>query len=126
MRYDEFIQRVADRTGLSADRAEALTRATLITLGERISGGEAQDLASQLPKDLQSALTPSDELAEGFDLDEFVRRVKARAGTDDQDEARDGARAVFLTLGEAVTGGELRHVLSQLPEEFREFAEPVH
>jgi uncharacterized protein (DUF2267 family) len=126
MKYDEFISHVSSRAGVPPDQAEVLTRVTLATLAERISGGEARDLASQLPKDLQPALVPSQEWAEKFDLAEFVRRVKGRAELDDEKTARDGVRAVFLTLAEAVSGGQFRDVMSQLPKEFRELVEPAH
>ncbi|MGW5479946.1 DUF2267 domain-containing protein [Streptomyces sp. NPDC004008] len=58
------------------------------------------------------------------DLDDFVRRVRDRAVSDE--EARRGTRAVFSGLRTAVTGGEFRHVMSQLPSEFQELVEPVH
>jgi len=38
------------------------------------------------------------------------------------EQAREGARAVFAILHEAVSGGEFRDVMSQLPSEFTEFA----
>jgi uncharacterized protein (DUF2267 family) len=126
MKYDEFVSHVSARAGVPPDRAAVLTRVTLTTLAERITGGEARDLASQLPKDLQTALIPPQEPAEKFDLAEFVRRVKGRAEIDDEETAREGVRAVFLTLAEAVTGGQFRDVMSQLPREFRELVEPAH
>ena len=49
MKYDEFIARVAENVGVSSAEAEKLPSATLETLAERISGGEARDLAAQLP-----------------------------------------------------------------------------
>lgn len=119
MTYDEFIARVAERAGTSPERAADLTRATLLTLNERISGGEARDLASQLPQDLKKWLVPTSGGAEAFDVEDFKRRVRERAKLSD-DEAERGIRAVFAVLGEAVTSGEFDDVLSQLPSEFRE------
>ena len=55
MRYEEFISSVAQRTGLFEGDAVALTRATLTTLAERISGDEACDLVGRLPFPLQDA-----------------------------------------------------------------------
>jgi uncharacterized protein (DUF2267 family) len=51
-------------------------------------------------------------------LDEFVRRVAERAGTD-SDHAFAQVGAVFATLREAVTSGELDDIAAQLPEELR-------
>jgi uncharacterized protein (DUF2267 family) len=116
MQYDEFIALVSERTGLFEGEAVALTRATLATLAERISGGEARDLAAQLPGPLQDALLPTKEEAEAFSFDEFVRRVAERSGhvTSESDVI-----AVMATLRDAVTPGEFDDVLSQLPNEFQ-------
>ncbi|GAB3957055.1 hypothetical protein GCM10027614_71340 [Micromonospora vulcania] len=57
MNDNEFLALVATRSGMSSQQATAVTQATLTTLAERIDGGEARDLASQLPAGLQG--TPS-------------------------------------------------------------------
>ncbi|MCW2768139.1 MAG: hypothetical protein JWO11_4098 [Nocardioides sp.] len=118
MRHDEFIAKVAQRADVSAGAAEALTAATLKTLAERISGGEAADLASQLPKELQPHLIAAEETAERFGVDEFIRRVADRAGTD-PDSALKAQGAVFATIREAVSPGELDDIASQLPDDLR-------
>lgn len=119
MNHDEFISKVAERASVPKGEAERLTRATLMTLAERITGGEARDLADQLPTQLKDALIPSQEPAEAFGLDEFVTRVARRAAVDEA-EAKDGVRAVFSTLREAVSPGEFDDVMSQLPKEYDE------
>jgi uncharacterized protein (DUF2267 family) len=117
MKYEEFISRVAQNAELSEEDAAALTRATLATLAERISGGEAQDLAAQLPAPLQTALISAHENAEAFSFEEFVERTAERAGTDPS-VAQVAIAAVFATLRDAVTAGEFDDVLSQLPAGF--------
>jgi uncharacterized protein (DUF2267 family) len=117
MKYEEFIAQVAQNAGLSEEDAARLTRATLATLAERITGGEAQDLAAQLPLPLQNALISAHENAEAFSYQEFVERTAERAGTD-PDVAEVAIAAVFVTLRDAVTPGEFDDVLSQLPAEF--------
>lgn len=117
MKYEEFIARVAKYADLSEEDAEKLTRATLATLAERITGGEAQDLAAQLPGPLKTALTGAPENAEAFSFEEFVERTAERAGTD-VDVAEVAVIAVFATLRDAVTPGEFDDVLSQLPSDF--------
>ena len=69
MDYDNFIAKVAERAGTPRGEAEALARATLQTLAERITGGEAQDLAAQLPKQAGAAFPRSDS------DDRHVRRL---------------------------------------------------
>ncbi|HEX2772493.1 MAG TPA: DUF2267 domain-containing protein [Micromonosporaceae bacterium] len=124
MNYETFIDRVAQRAGVSSDQAVILTRATLETLADRLTAGEALDLAAQLPKRLQMPLRPREETAERFSLAECIRRVGERAGVDEA-AAANGVRAVFATLRQAVTGGEFEDLLAQLPSDFAEVAEPV-
>jgi uncharacterized protein (DUF2267 family) len=119
MKFDQFVDLVAQRANVPRDRAQALTDATLRTLAERITGGEARDLAAQLPEELKPSLSGAAETAEAFSRKEFVRRVAERASLD-EDAARDGARAVMVTLREAVTTGEWDDITSQLPEDFNE------
>jgi uncharacterized protein (DUF2267 family) len=121
--YDEFIGRVAQNVGVSDAEADKLTWATLATLAERISGGEARDLAAQLPLPLQNALLPASEEAEGFSFEEFVRRTAERAGTDPL-VAETAVDAVLAILRDAVTPGEFDDVLSQLPQDFKRLGAP--
>ena len=123
MNYDEFIGRVADGVGVDRSEAEKLTRAVLTTLGERITGGEARDLAAQLPIQLQNPLLPAEEEAEAFDFVEFVRRVADRAGSD-VNTAGMAVDVVFDTLRDAITPGEFDDVLSQLPDDFKRVGSP--
>ncbi|MEN3343474.1 MAG: hypothetical protein V7635_50 [Arthrobacter sp.] len=124
MQFDQFADLVAQRSNLDRDRARALTDATLKTLSERITGGEARDLAAQLPKELKASLESAQEPAEAFSVDEFVRRVAERTGLD-ENAARDGARAVMVTIREAVAGGEWDDITSQLPTEYSELTGPI-
>lgn len=124
MKYQEYIDAVADRADVTFEEAELLSYATLQTLGERISAGEARDLAAQLPKGLQEAMSKPEELAEPFGLGEFIRRVSIRAGVDPV-LAGDAVRATLTTLREAVTDGEFDDILAQLPKEYRAVIEPA-
>jgi uncharacterized protein (DUF2267 family) len=117
MKFEEFIAQVAQEAGLSEEDAATLTRATLSTLAERISGGEARDLAAQLPAPLKTALISAHENAEAFSVKEFVERTAERADTD-PDVADVAVDAVLATLRDAVTPGEFDDVLSQLPADF--------
>jgi uncharacterized protein (DUF2267 family) len=122
MNHEQFVSSVAERAGVDPEQAEAIARATLVTLAERITGGEARDLAAQLPVPLQNPLLSADEEAEAFSLDEFLHRTAQRAGTD-QDTADIGVAAVMTTLRESVSSREFDDVMSQLPQEFRGLAE---
>ncbi|MER7894126.1 DUF2267 domain-containing protein [Micromonospora sp. NPDC094482] len=126
MNYDTFVDQVAQRTRTSSEQAVTLTRATLVTLAERLTGGEVLDLAAQLPKPLQVVLKPGPgtEAADRFGAAEFVARVGERAAVDEP-AARDAIRAVLTTLREAITGGEFDDVVVQLPRDYRDMVEPA-
>jgi uncharacterized protein (DUF2267 family) len=126
MTYDDFIKAVAKRAGVSPEQATTIAYATLETLADRISGGEAADLADQLPDRLADHVqkSPVREYAEPFELDEFIRRVSARAGIDAK-MAETGARAVLTTVREAVPGYEFGDMIAQLPKDFWKVIEPV-
>jgi uncharacterized protein (DUF2267 family) len=119
LRYDEFIGHVQHRARLgSRAEAERATRATLETLAERLVGGEAHDLAAQLPLELALSLQPPDAgLGAKLTLDEFFELVSEREGVD-LPEATFHARVVIGLLTEAVSMGEIKDVRVQLPAAF--------
>ena len=118
VQYEEFLSKVQDRIGpVGPDEARRTVTATLSTLSERINGGEAKDLAAQLPEELKEPIQRSGEEAERFSFEEFLRRVGEREGVN-TDAARDHASAVITVLREAVTGGQLDDIRAQPPQEF--------
>ena len=116
MDHDTFVDTVMQAAGIDRDEAERAVRATLTTLAERISAGEARDLAAQLPPELAPWLNV-DKRSERFDVDEFLRRVAERCGTD-EDAALRRARSVFAVLGQTIAPGELDDVASELPKDY--------
>jgi uncharacterized protein (DUF2267 family) len=114
--YVGFLSRVERDAGLSRPEAERAVRATLQTLGERLSRGQSRDLAAQLPPEL-AGVVASDTNAQAYDLDEFLRRVAEREGVSVAD-ARAHARAVFATLGRAVRRKEIDDMAAELPKDF--------
>lgn len=124
MKYDEFIAQVERRAGLdSRDAAIRATAATLETLAERLAGGEAKDLASQLPPEIGIYLEqPLAGAGEPFTVDEFFERVSKRMGVALAD-ATFQARIIIALVSEVVTVGEIENVRAQLPADFRELFE---
>ena len=117
MKFDDFVGRVHNRAQMaSTGEAVGAIRATLQTLGERLYGGEADDLAAQLPEEIGAYLRTG-ESNERFSLDEFCRRVADREGVDRPD-ATYHARVVMEVVGEAVSQGEMDDVRAQLPAEY--------
>jgi uncharacterized protein (DUF2267 family) len=124
VKYDEFIAQVQRRADLSTkDEAERAIRATLETLAGRLAGGEAKDLAAQLPPEIAIYLEqPRVGAGEDFSLDEFFKLVSEREGVE-LAEASFHARVVLGLLTEVVTMGEIEDVRAQLPPEFRQLFE---
>ena len=115
--YEPFLEVVEQKAHRSREDAERAARATLQTLAERISAGQARDLAEQLPPELAPWLATTGG-AEPFDVDEFVRRVAEREGTEVARAERD-ARAVFAALGRCVRRRkEIDDLVSELPRSF--------
>ncbi len=100
MDHEAFIDAVATAAQLDAEGAERATRAVLQTLAERIDRGEARDLAARLPAEVAPWIATTSP-AEGFDVDEFVRRVGQREGVNEP-TAYGHARAVLDALARAV------------------------
>jgi uncharacterized protein (DUF2267 family) len=115
MRYDQFLASVRGR-GEYADRQEAerVMRTVLGVLGQRLEAGEAKDLASQLPMQAAVPLVERQGPAEALGVREFLGRVAATTGATEETAQWD-ASAVLTTVADAVTGGELNDVLTQLP-----------
>jgi len=115
MKLQEFVDQVQDRAYFeSPEDAMKAIEATLTTLGERLSPGEAHSLAEQLPPELGQYLEQSPG-PQSFDLDDFLTRVSVREGTDIT-EAAIHARVVLDVLRDSVSPaimGRLRHQLTR-------------
>jgi uncharacterized protein (DUF2267 family) len=125
-RYERFVTTIEQLAGIPWIRAERAARATLETLGERITGGQARRLAEDLPVELRMWLTTGSdggarhgEEAQRFDVSEFVRRVAEREEVDPE-TARQHAQAVFVGLARLVRGDEMARLAAQLPSEYGE------
>ncbi|RLP89307.1 DUF2267 domain-containing protein [Micromonospora sp. BL4] len=124
MNYAEFLEVVGKRAGMPAAEAAKIVGATLTTLSEGVSGGEARHLATQVPEELRGYLHKDVDFAEQLDLVKFLNEVGVRAGTDG-DRTAEVARAVLTTLREAVSAEDLENLESELPKDFRRLFRPV-
>jgi uncharacterized protein (DUF2267 family) len=128
MQEDEFYTLVQEAGHLdTVDRAAVATEAVLETLGETVTGGEAENVAVQLPDDLAAIVEDADHDAAGYDREDFVERVSERLrGTDvDPDDAEQYADAVTDALAVALTDGELQDLKAQLDDELDPLFEGV-
>ena len=118
IQYDDFLEQVAQRTGLNRAHGDKAIVAVLETLSERIGSKEASDLASELPRQLRAVVAEAPEEPAQFPVDDFVRRVAAREWVPRR-EARAHAKVVLHTLCQVVSKGEVRDVLSKLPADYQ-------
>jgi uncharacterized protein (DUF2267 family) len=110
---------VAGKADLDPVTADRVTRATVDAFLERLSGGEARDLAARLPAELVRPVhVLPDRRAEPFDLDEFLRRVAETTGTD-LATAERYAEAVLTALRVVVGADEYAEAVAQLPSDFQ-------
>jgi uncharacterized protein (DUF2267 family) len=124
MNYKEFIGQVQHRLELDEmGAAVRATRATLTTLGERLQEGEATDIASPLPREIDRYLTEADS-GQRFDYDEFLGRVAERGGVDKPD-ANYRSQQIVALVNEVVPPGNIRKVRDQLPGEYENLFEFV-
>ncbi|MFW6321513.1 MAG: DUF2267 domain-containing protein [Halohasta sp.] len=120
MNYKAFVGQVQHRLELDElGPAVRATRAVLTTLGERIDPGEATDLASPLPMEVDRYLIEAAERAGGekFTYDEFLGRVAERAAVD-RSEANYYAGTIVGLVSEVVPAGNVEKIRNQLPEGF--------
>jgi len=117
MNYKEFVGQVQHRLEYAQfGQAVRATRAVLTTLGERLQKGEATDLASPLPMEIDRYLTEA-EHGQRFDYSEFLDRVAEREGVDRSD-ANYHAQQLLAVVAEVVPPGNIKKVDGQLPAEF--------
>jgi uncharacterized protein (DUF2267 family) len=114
--YETFIRTVAADADIGFGEAERAARAVLETLGERIAQGEARDLAVQLPPELSPWIATTTP-AEGFDVDEFIRRIAEREEVDAVTAERH-ARAVFTALSRALDRREHDQMVAELSKDY--------
>lgn len=119
MNYNEFIGQVQHRLELpDPGRAVRATRATLSTLGERLHEGEATDLASPLPMEIDRFLNEADH-GQRFDYQEFLDRIAEReGGGTDRADANYHAQQVIAVVAEVVPPGNIEKVQNGLPDDF--------
>jgi len=117
MNFDEFTGEVQHRLELpGTGEAVRAIRATLMTLGQRIPEGNAEDLAASLPMEIKWYLTGAvHEHGQRFDWQEFVSRVSEIEGADRPEAAYHG-QVIMDLVGTLVPPSDLQQLRDQLPE----------
>lgn len=117
MNFDEFTGEVQHRLELpGTGEAVRAIRATLMTVGQRIPEGNAEDLAASLPMEIKWYLTGAvQEHSQRFDWQEFVSRVSEIEGVDRPDAAYH-AQVIMDLVGTLVPPSDLQQLRDLLPE----------
>jgi len=117
MNFDEFTGEIQHRLELpGTGEAVRAIRATLMTLGQRIPEGNAEDLAASLPMEIKWYPTGAvDEHGQRFDWTEFVSRVSDIEAADPADAAYH-ARVIVDLVHTLVPGSDFRQLRDLLPE----------
>ncbi|MFC6989009.1 DUF2267 domain-containing protein [Haloplanus sp. GCM10025708] len=104
---------LAIETDIPEEDARDATESVLETLGERLTLGEAEDVAAYLTEREAAALVDRESPdSAAFDGDEFVERVAEREGIDET-SARDYAKRVVRAL-DSVAHDEMERAREQL------------
>ncbi len=122
-----FFAQVSEAMGCTRHRARELTRAVFRELHDRLTWGEGNDVAAQLPQTLKKLWNEFDRprtLPIKLHRRAFVAHVRKHAAVETDEEAERAVRAVFhalqLLLGSARgLEGEAWDVFSQLPKDLK-------
>jgi uncharacterized protein (DUF2267 family) len=117
MNFDEFTGEVQHRLELpgTGETIRAI-RATLMTLGQRLPAGNAEDLAASLPMEIKWYMTGAvKEHGQRFDWREFVDRVSEIEEADPSDAAYH-ARVIVDLVETLVPESDFQQLRDGLPE----------
>ncbi|MES3160175.1 MAG: DUF2267 domain-containing protein [Halorubrum sp.] len=117
MNFDEFTGEAQHRLEMpgTGETVRAI-RATLMTLGQRIPEGNAEDLAASLPIEIKWYLTGAvHDHGQRFDWQEFLSRVSEIEGIDPADAAYH-ARVVMALVHSQVPESDFYQLRDLLPE----------
>jgi len=117
MNFDEFTGTIQHRLELSGTgETVRATRATLMTLGQRIPAGNAEDLAASLPLEIKWYLTGAvGDHSQRFDWQTFLTRVSEIEGVD-RSAAAYHAQVIIDLVSTLVPASDLQQLRDQLPE----------
>lgn len=112
---ESFVEAVADHGDMPRSHARRASEVTLNALGERLSKGEAEDVAEYLPSPADDWLVPDEPArALDYDFDELVAHIADQEHVT-RERAVEHAEAVTDVLAETVGEAELDRMQSQLP-----------
>ena len=117
MDFDKFTGEIQHRLEFpDTGRTLRAIRATLLTLGQRIPEGNAEDFAASLPMEVKWYMTGAvSEHSQRFGWQEFVGRVSEIENADPADAAFH-ARVVMDLVHDVVPESDFEQLRDMLPE----------
>ncbi len=124
-----WLKEIAQALGLDRHGAYQVLRAVLHCLRDRLTINKAAQLGDQLPMLVRGiyyeAWRPAGKPEKIRSRDEFLTRITAHIAMKQSIDAEKAARAVFRTLENHVSAGEIRDVMQVLPEDIRALWPPL-
>jgi uncharacterized protein (DUF2267 family) len=124
-----WLKEIAQELSMDRHGAYQVLRAVLHCLRDRLTINEAADLGDQLPMLIRGiyyeAWHPAGKPHKIRSRDEFLTGITTRIAMKQSIDAENAARAVFRTLDNRVSPGEIRDVIQVLPEEIRTLWPPL-
>jgi uncharacterized protein (DUF2267 family) len=118
-----WLKEITQLLGVDRHGAYQVLRAVLHCLRDRLTTTEAANLGDQLPMLVRGiyyeAWHPAGKPEKIRSRDDFLHRMAMRMVTDQSVDNEKAARAVFQTLQNHVSAGEIRDVIEILPQEIR-------
>lgn len=117
MDTDQVTELIRERGGFaSAEETRTVISEVLNVLGSRDLGGEAENVAAQLPRGMSELLVGEGEPTGKFGAEEFIARVQKNLEIS-QEQAEHATRAVLSSVTDAVTEGERAQFVAALPND---------
>jgi len=113
MGFRELIKKVQRYSGFSDSESKDSLELLVESLAVHLSEGERKDFASQLPEPLQDIALAV--LATEANSQEDIIEQFARLQNIDENRAKKQVLSAWRALKEAISGGEVKHIRSQLP-----------
>ena len=124
-----WLKEIAQELSMDRHCAYQVLRAVLHCLRDRLATNEAADLGDQLPMLIRGiyyeAWRPAGKPDKIRSRDEFLTGITTRIAMKQSIDAENAARAVFRTLENHVSPGEIRDVIQILPVEIRALWPPL-
>jgi uncharacterized protein (DUF2267 family) len=126
---NSWLKQISEQLGLERRGAYQVLRAVLHSLRDRLTINEAADLGDQFPMLVRGiyyeAWHPAGNPEKIRSLQDFLDAITARLPPQQPVDAESAARAVFRTLENHVSPGEIRDVIDVLPKEIRALWPPL-